>query len=313
MKKKKWLSIFLVVCLISGIGGGIWYRQKRIDERRLSLVYIPKVVDKTNDFWKALILGTKMAAKEYNADIEIKAPTEENDIERQNELLKEAISEEPDAILFSPSSFTESNDLLKEAKEKGIRISFIDSYTEEKVQDLTVATDNLEAGEKLGFLPGDLQSKIDPYLRPLYDALYQIMGADSFLKNSEKGLIEVAPLAYMRGRTLDNAFIILDEAQNTTPAQMKMFLTRIGFGSKVVITGDATQKDLPSGQVSGLDVATRVVKDIEDISICHLTSKDVVRHPLVQKIVKAYEDYESRQNRRGNDAKYKGKDKRRRS
>ena len=150
IKKKKWLSICLVVCLIGGIGGTAWYRQKKIEERRMSLVYIPKVEDSTNDFWKALILGTKMAAKEYNADIEIKAPTEENDIERQNELLKEAISEEPDAILFSPSSFTESNDLLKEAKEKGIRISFIDSYTEEKVQNLTVATDNLEAGEKLG-------------------------------------------------------------------------------------------------------------------------------------------------------------------
>ena len=150
IKKKKWLSICLVVCLIGGIGGATWYRQKKIEERRMSLVYIPKVEDSTNDFWKALILGTKMAAKEYNADIEIKAPNEENDIERQNELLKEAISEEPDAILFSPSSFTESNDLLKEAKEKGIRISFIDSYTEEKVQDLTVATDNLEAGEKLG-------------------------------------------------------------------------------------------------------------------------------------------------------------------
>ena len=150
MKKKKWLSIFLVVCLIGGIGGGIWYRQKRIDERRLSLVYIPKVVDKTNDFWKALILGTRMAAQEYNAAIEIKAPTEENDVERQNELLKEAIEEGPDAILISPSSFTESNKILDEAKEKGIRISFIDSYTEEAVQDLTVATDNLEAGEKLG-------------------------------------------------------------------------------------------------------------------------------------------------------------------
>ena len=144
IKKKKWLSICLVICLIGGIGGAAWYRQKKIEERRMSLVYIPKVEDSTNDFWKALILGTKMAAKEYNADIEIKAPNEENDIERQNELLKEAISEEPDAILFSPSSFTESNDLLKEAKEKGIRISFIDSYTEEKVQDLTVATDNLE-------------------------------------------------------------------------------------------------------------------------------------------------------------------------
>jgi phosphate starvation-inducible PhoH-like protein len=152
----------------------------------------------------------------------------------------------------------------------------------------------IEAGEKLGFLPGDLQSKIDPYLRPLYDALYEIMGADSFIKNSEKGLIEVAPLAYMRGRTLDNAFIILDEAQNTTPAQMKMFLTRIGFGSKVVITGDSTQKDLPAGTVSGLDVAVRVVKGLEGISICTLTSKDVVRHPLVQSIVKAYEDYEKK-------------------
>ena len=152
----------------------------------------------------------------------------------------------------------------------------------------------IEAGEKLGFLPGDLQSKIDPYLRPLYDALYQIMGAESYLHNSEKGLIEVAPLAYMRGRTLDNAFIILDEAQNTTPAQMKMFLTRIGFGSKVIVTGDQSQKDLPAGAVSGLDVALRVLKKIDDIGVCYLTSTDVVRHPLVQKIVQAYDDYELR-------------------
>ncbi len=156
----------------------------------------------------------------------------------------------------------------------------------------------IEAGEKLGFLPGDLQSKIDPYLRPLYDALYQIMGAESFQRNTEKGLIEVAPLAYMRGRTLDNAFIILDEAQNTTPAQMKMFLTRIGFGSKVVITGDATQKDLAPGTKSGLDVALRVLRRVEDIGMCELTSSDVVRHPLVQKIVKAYEDYESIQEKK---------------
>ena len=148
--------------------------------------------------------------------------------------------------------------------------------------------------EKLGFLPGDLQSKIDPYLRPLYDALYQIMGAESFLHNQEKGLIEVAPLAYMRGRTLDNAYIILDEAQNTTPAQMKMFLTRIGFGSKVIITGDKTQKDLPSGAVSGLDVAMKVLGRIDDIGFCNLTSNDVVRHPLVQKIVQAYDDYEKK-------------------
>ena len=127
MKKKKWLSIFLVVCLAGGIGGAVWYRQKKIEEQKLSLVYIPKVVDKTNDFWKSLILGTRMAAQEYNATIEIKAPSEENDVERQNELLKEAIEEKPDAILISPSSFTESNDLLEQAKEKGIRISFIDS------------------------------------------------------------------------------------------------------------------------------------------------------------------------------------------
>ena len=170
----------------------------------------------------------------------------------------------------------------------------ITAFKREEVSRIILTRPAIEAGEKLGFLPGDLQSKIDPYLRPLYDALYQIMGADSFIKNSEKGLIEVAPLAYMRGRTLDNAFIILDEAQNTTPAQMKMFLTRIGFGSKVVITGDSTQKDLPAGTVSGLDVAVKVVKDLDDISICTLTSKDVVRHPLVQKIVKAYEDYEKK-------------------
>ena len=171
----------------------------------------------------------------------------------------------------------------------------ITAFKRNEVGRIILTRPAIEAGEKLGFLPGDLQSKIDPYLRPLYDALYQIMGAESFIKNSEKGLIDVAPLAYMRGRTLDNAFIILDEAQNTTPAQMKMFLTRIGFGSKVVITGDSTQKDLPAGQTSGLDVAVSVVKNLEDISICRLTSRDVVRHPLVQRIVKAYEEYEQKQ------------------
>ncbi len=172
----------------------------------------------------------------------------------------------------------------------------ITAFKNNEVGRIILTRPAIEAGEKLGFLPGDLQSKIDPYLRPLYDALYQIMGAESFMKNSEKGLIEVAPLAYMRGRTLDNAFIILDEAQNTTPAQMKMFLTRIGFGSKVVITGDSTQKDLPAGQTSGLDVAVNVIKNIDDITVCKLTNKDVVRHPLVQKIVKAYEDYENKKN-----------------
>lgn len=172
----------------------------------------------------------------------------------------------------------------------------VTAFKKEEVSRIILTRPALEAGEKLGFLPGDLQSKIDPYVRPLYDALYQIMGAESCMKNMEKGLIEVAPLAYMRGRTLDNAFIILDEAQNTTPAQMKMFLTRIGFGSKAVITGDASQKDLPSGVCSGLDVAAQVLKKIDDIAFCTLTGKDVVRHPLVQKIVKAYEEYESREN-----------------
>lgn len=158
----------------------------------------------------------------------------------------------------------------------------------------------IEAGENLGFLPGDLQSKVDPYLRPLYDALHQIMGTEAYLHNSERGLIEVAPLAYMRGRTLDNAFIILDEAQNTTPAQMKMFLTRIGFGSKVVVTGDLTQKDLRDTMVSGLEIAIKVLSSVEDISFITLTNEDVVRHPLVQKIVKAYEVYENRQSKTRN-------------
>ena len=171
----------------------------------------------------------------------------------------------------------------------------VTAFRNEEVSRIILTRPAIEAGEKLGFLPGDLQSKVDPYLRPLYDALYQIMGADSLSKNMERGLIEVAPLAYMRGRTLDNAFIILDEAQNTTPAQMKMFLTRIGFGSKVIITGDASQKDLPRDTTSGLDVAMKVLKKIDDIGFCQLTSKDVVRHPLVQQIVQAYDAYEKRQ------------------
>ena len=170
----------------------------------------------------------------------------------------------------------------------------ITAFKNEEVSRIILTRPAIEAGEKLGFLPGDLQSKVDPYLRPLYDALYQIMGVETFQKNMEKGLIEVAPLAYMRGRTLDNAYIILDEAQNTTPAQMKMFLTRIGFGSKVVITGDKTQKDLAPGTMSGLDIAEKVLGQISDIGFIYLTAKDVVRHPLVQKIVKAYEEYDSK-------------------
>ena len=170
----------------------------------------------------------------------------------------------------------------------------IQSFKDGDVSRIILTRPAIEAGEKLGFLPGDLQSKIDPYLRPLYDALYQIMGPETYMHNAEKGLIEVAPLAYMRGRTLDNAFIILDEAQNTTPAQMKMFLTRIGFGSKVIVTGDRTQKDLPAGQTSGLDVALKVLKDLDDIGICVLSNQDVVRHPLVQKIVDAYDKFEKK-------------------
>jgi phosphate starvation-inducible PhoH-like protein len=168
----------------------------------------------------------------------------------------------------------------------------ITAFMNGEVERIILTRPAIEAGEKLGFLPGDLQSKVDPYLRPLYDALYQIMGAEKFQANMEKGLIEVAPLAYMRGRTLDNAYIILDEAQNTTPEQMKMFLTRFGFGSHAVITGDASQKDLAPDRRSGLDVAMTVLKHVDGIRFITLDARDVVRHPLVQKIVKAYENYE---------------------
>ena len=165
----------------------------------------------------------------------------------------------------------------------------VTAFRNEEVSRIILTRPAIEAGEKLGFLPGDLQSKVDPYLRPLYDALYQIMGAESFQKNMEKGLIEVAPLAYMRGRTLDNAFIILDEAQNTTPEQMKMFLTRMGVGSKVVVTGDVTQIDLPDRTRSGLVDALHILKNVDGIAQCYFTEKDVVRHRLVQEIIKAYE------------------------
>jgi len=183
----------------------------------------------------------------------------------------------------------------------------VDSFKNQEVDRIILTRPAIEAGEKLGFLPGDLQSKIDPYLRPLYDALYQILGPEAFQHNLEKGCIEVAPLAYMRGRTLDNAYIILDEAQNTTPSQMKMFLTRIGFNSKCVVTGDRTQKDLPADTQSGLDLALRILRGIDEISIVELTNRDVVRHPLVQKIVEAYERFEEKQSEkdRNNDRNYR--------
>ena len=166
----------------------------------------------------------------------------------------------------------------------------ITAFKNNEVNRIILTRPAIEAGEKLGFLPGDLQQKVDPYLRPLYDALYEIMGVENFTKNMEKGLIEVAPLAYMRGRTLDNAYIVLDEAQNTTPEQMKMFLTRIGYGSKAVITGDLTQIDLAEGKRSGLLEATKILSGIEGIGMITLTNKDVVRHPLVQKIILAYDE-----------------------
>lgn len=175
----------------------------------------------------------------------------------------------------------------------------ITAFKNGEVNRIILTRPAIEAGENLGFLPGDLQDKVDPYLRPLYDALYEIMGADSFLKNMEKGAIEVAPLAYMRGRTLDNSFIVLDEAQNTTPEQMKMFLTRLGYSSKAVITGDITQIDLPRGKKSGLIEAVRILDNIEGIKICNLTNKDVVRHPLVQKIISAYEEFEKKTKEEG--------------
>ena len=170
------------------------------------------------------------------------------------------------------------------------------AFRDKQVSRIILTRPAVEAGEKLGFLPGDLQSKVDPYLRPLYDALFDMLGAETYQKYLERGNIEVAPLAYMRGRTLDDSFIILDEAQNTSCEQMKMFLTRMGFGSKMVITGDATQIDLPADKLSGLKQAVRVLKNVEGIGICELTDQDVVRHVMVQRIIKAYADYESERN-----------------
>jgi len=168
----------------------------------------------------------------------------------------------------------------------------VNAFKDKQVSRIVLTRPAVEAGEKLGFLPGDMQNKVDPYLRPLYDALYEIMGVESYHKYLEKGMIEVAPLAYMRGRTLDDSFIILDEAQNTTPEQMKMFLTRIGFGSKAVVTGDITQIDLPRDKKSGLKEVTKILKNIEGIEFVYLTEKDVVRHELVQRIIKAYDKYD---------------------
>lgn len=181
----------------------------------------------------------------------------------------------------------------------------VSAFRARQVSRIVLTRPAVEAGEKLGFLPGDLQSKVDPYLRPLYDSLFEMLGAENFARYQERGSIEVAPLAYMRGRTLDDSFIILDEAQNTTPEQMKMFLTRLGFGSKAIITGDITQIDLPDGKLSGLRESMRVLRGVEGIAQCMLTEKDVVRHELVQRIVKAYAEYEEKRERDKQAAKTK--------
>ena len=174
----------------------------------------------------------------------------------------------------------------------------VSAFRAKQVNRIILTRPAVEAGEKLGFLPGDLQQKVDPYLRPLYDALFDMLGPESFQKYQERGNIEVAPLAYMRGRTLDDSFIILDEAQNTTPEQMKMFLTRLGFGSKIVVTGDITQIDLPDGKKSGLVEVVKILKNVEDIQTCKFSEKDVVRHKLVQDIIKAYDKYEEAKKRK---------------
>ena len=179
----------------------------------------------------------------------------------------------------------------------------VKAYKNKEVSRIILTRPAIEAGEKLGFLPGDLQSKVDPYLRPLYDALYEMFGTESYARLAEKGVIEIAPLAYMRGRTLDDSFIILDEAQNTTPEQMKMFLTRIGFNSKAIVTGDVTQIDLPDGKKSGLKDCVGVLKNIDDIKFCYLTEKDVVRHRLVQQIIKAYEKRDQKYSSKEKDKK----------
>ena len=256
-----------------------------------------------------IIIRNSGALTDQNVDYSIKLAEsgrkeQSSDLETDNEIICYTLAGRPiRAKTFGQKKYTDAIDknmIVFGTGPAGTGKTYlamakaITAFKKGDVERIILTRPAIEAGEKLGFLPGDLQSKIDPYLRPLYDALYEIMGAESFQKNMEKGLIEVAPLAYMRGRTLDNSFIVLDEAQNTTEAQMKMFLTRIGFGSKAIITGDLSQKDLAQGTKSGLDKALRVIRNIEGIAVCRLTSEDVVRHPLVQKIVEAYERFDKK-------------------
>lgn len=298
-------------------------------EKELNVILVNRngvlkiVGDETNVNGAASMIGELMGTLDKNGDIEEQkidyaiSLTRENNERVLAEIDKEVICHTISGKPIKPKTVGQKNyvDAIKKdmvvfgigpagtGKTYLAMALAITAFKNNEVNKIILTRPAIEAGEKLGFLPGDLQSKVDPYLRPLYDALYQIMGADGFQKNMEKGLIEVAPLAYMRGRTLDDAFIILDEAQNTTPAQMKMFLTRIGFGSKVVITGDSTQKDLPKDVTSGLDVAIKILNKIDGISVCKLSSKDVVRHPLVQKIVQAYEAYDEKKKKPGKTGK----------
>ncbi len=298
-------------------------------EKELNVILVNRngvlkiVGDETNVNGAASMIGELMGTLDKNGDIEEQkidyaiSLTRENNERVLSEIDKEVICHTISGKPIKPKTVGQKNyvDAIKKdmvvfgigpagtGKTYLAMALAITAFKNNEVNKIILTRPAIEAGEKLGFLPGDLQSKVDPYLRPLYDALYQIMGADGFQKNMEKGLIEVAPLAYMRGRTLDDAFIILDEAQNTTPAQMKMFLTRIGFGSKVVITGDSTQKDLPKDVTSGLDVAIKILNKIDGISVCKLSSKDVVRHPLVQKIVQAYEAYDEKKKKPGKTGK----------
>ena len=267
---------------------------------------VDKAIRVINDIYSIAKKGSTITEQnvDYSIDLVRKnSPQEANELEDKNDIICHTIAGRP----IRPKTFGQKN--YVDAIDNNMIIfgtgpagtgktylamaKAIKAFKKGEVERIILTRPAIEAGEKLGFLPGDLQSKIDPYLRPLYDALYEIMGAEQFQKNLEKELIEVAPLAYMRGRTLDNAFIVLDEAQNTTESQMKMFLTRIGFGSKAIITGDQSQKDLANSTASGLDTALKVIKNIEGIAVCKLTSKDVVRHPLVQKIVEAYEKYDN--------------------
>lgn len=272
--------------------------------------------DKSSSLIVAKILKDMMETIETDGEITeqklayiIEANRKEVDID-YNKMLKDVIVTTASGRVIKPKTVGQkrymdlitSNDVTFGVGPAGTGKTYlavaaaVNAFRKKEVERIILTRPAVEAGEKLGFLPGDLQDKVDPYLRPLYDALFEIMGIENFMKNVEKQLIEVAPLAYMRGRTIDSAFIILDEAQNTTNEQMKMFLTRLGYGSKAVITGDITQIDLPDGKKSGLKSVIRILKDVEGIGFMYFDTTDIVRHKLVQDIIRAYEKFEDKKN-----------------